>query len=154
MKFGSSKTGMVDNVKAGGILCCVDIKDGTFNNAKIYEDGRAVDLYAHPDTGAPIEGTLEFWGPIKEKLIEIGRYIPQVKYMGFDIIVTDDGFKIIEINSHQGNRSFELFYPIMSNEHNRRLFSKLFAAQPKRFRNVLNQIQKYKTDFIFAIGFK
>jgi glutathione synthase/RimK-type ligase-like ATP-grasp enzyme len=47
----------------------------------------------------PIEGTLPFWNEIKVTLLAIGRYIPQIIYMGFDVAICNDGFKIIEINS-------------------------------------------------------
>ena len=45
-----------------------------------------------------------------DKIVEICNFIPQVRYMGFDIIITNDGFKIIEINS------FPIFYSEQYNQ--------------------------------------
>ena len=33
--------------------------------------------------------------------MNICRFMPELEYLGFDIAITDDGFKIIEINIHQ-----------------------------------------------------
>ena len=36
---------------------------------------------------------------IKHKVIEISNSLPFLKYVGWDIAITEDGFKIIEANS-------------------------------------------------------
>jgi len=32
---------------------------------------------------------------------ELCRYISPLEYLGFDVVMTDSGFKILEINTHQ-----------------------------------------------------
>ena len=39
---------------------------------------------------------------MKSEIIKIGKYCPQLKWLGYDIAITPDGFNIIEINSHHG----------------------------------------------------
>ena len=55
----------------------------------------------HPNTGIKIEGVIPHWQDICNKVIEISSYIFPIEYMGFDIVVTDQSFKILEINTHQ-----------------------------------------------------
>ena len=118
MQFGGKQTGMVDNACAGGIYCGVRLSDGGLFDAKLEDDnGQTIGTKSHPDTGANIEGEiLPNWGFITKKIIEIVSSFPQLAYMGFDIIITDDGFKFIEINSHLGSSYIQAFYPLMENE--------------------------------------
>lgn len=53
-----------------------------------YPEGRA---YA----GMPIPG----FTAVKNKLLEISDSFPFLKYVGWDVAITEDGFKIIEANS-------------------------------------------------------
>lgn len=129
MKFGTKKSGMIEHVWAGGIFCKIDLEDGTILNPYMYIDKQLTRISIHPDTKEKIEGTVPYWNLIKSKLTEIGNYIPQVKYMGFDVLVTDEGFKIIEINSHQGLNLMQMYYPVMKNDINRRFFNKLMQAK-------------------------
>ena len=55
----------------------------------------------HPDTNEPVEGMIPNWELIKQKIIEISKYIGQLEYLGFDVVCTPEGFTILEINSHQ-----------------------------------------------------
>jgi hypothetical protein len=101
IRFGTESTGAIDNANRGGIMCKIDISDGRFYDGKIITDNIMYECKYHPSTKRLLEGVIPNWQLIKDKIYEISRYIPQVIYMGFDLVVTDDGFKIIEINSHQ-----------------------------------------------------
>src|SRR5699024_7916439 len=110
IKFGTKKSGMIDHVWAGGIFCKVDLKDGEFSSSKTIQDNKFINVKNHPDTDMPIKGVIPNWLTIKTTLLQISNYIPQVRYMGFDIIITDDSFKIIDINSHQGINLMQVYY--------------------------------------------
>ena len=45
MRIGSSRTGFVDNLAAGGICASVDIETGRYGNAKILDGGCTMDKY-------------------------------------------------------------------------------------------------------------
>jgi hypothetical protein len=122
IRFATSRSGFSSRFTAGGILAGVDVKTGRIFGARSWKDGRIVDILVHPDTGLPIPGNVPHWDLITEKLKEIVDYVPQIKYMGFDVIVTDQGFRINEINSHQGLLTIQLFYPMMKNRYARKLF--------------------------------
>ena len=66
-------------------------------------------VVTHPDTKEKIDGILPNWELVKQKITEIEKYIPGLRWAGYDIAVTQDGFKIIEINSHQGLHRAHLF---------------------------------------------
>jgi hypothetical protein len=139
LRFGSSTTGVVDNASAGGLFCGVALEDGRWASPRQYREGRLVDVPFHPDTGERIEGAVPFWGQIRETLIAMAMHMPQLAYLGFDVLITDSGFKVIEINSHSGLARLQQYYPLLKQPRARRFFagfardrSELVAGQPKR----------------------
>lgn len=100
-RIGTKKTGQTDNLASGGIFVHIDEITGAFANAKVTENHVIKPCEYHPDTNEKIEGVIPFWQEIRAGIVELSRYISPMEYMGFDIIVTDTGFKILEINTHQ-----------------------------------------------------
>jgi len=115
IKFGNSKSGVADNVHAGGLFAEVDVASGKFNDAVEWEGRKLNRFEKHPDSGEVLSGTLPHWELIKRKLCEISRYIPQLSYLGYDIVITRDSFKIIEINSQSG-LDIQCFRPMLLDE--------------------------------------
>lgn len=124
MRFSTRNTGFVDNASAGGVFAIVDVGTGKFYGGKREENGKLVDCPVHPDTGVEIEGVLPHWEHIKKMLSQICEYLFPLTYLGFDIAVTQDGFKIIEINSHQAIRRFQAYYPLLEENPAREFFRK------------------------------
>ena len=128
IRFGTNSTGITTST--GGIFCGIDIDDGTiFNPCQYDEDLNVVDTPIHPDTGVEIKGKIKYWDNMKELLMQISADFPQLCYMGYDIIFTDDSFKIIEINSLPGLEHTQCFYPALKNDDDRKFYSKFFNAQ-------------------------
>lgn len=115
IRFGTESSGLIEHAYAGGVFCGVDVLDGTLFNPKKYVGQKIVDIKEHPNTKVLIEGKIPHWDMIKDTVSEIGKYLPQLKYMGFDIIITDNGFKILEINSHQDLTNMQFYYPVTKN---------------------------------------
>lgn len=109
MRIGSSKSGVTDNIAFGGVTCRVDINTGEYNGGEQLADHKYTPCTHHPDTNTLIEGIVPHWETIKEKLIELCKYIGQLEYLGFDIVATPDSFCILEINSHQDLQKFPLY---------------------------------------------
>lgn len=124
LRLGTTLSGVVDNVYAGGMVCGIDIKDGRLFQPMAKKGKDWVDTDLHIDTKIKIEGHLPHWGMIVSKTVEICEYISQLKYMGFDIIVTESGFKIIEINSHQSTFPLQHYYPLRKNAHFRKMIGR------------------------------
>ncbi len=101
MRIGSSKSGFTDNVGYGGICAKVDTATGRYYCPEQLRDHKFTPCPKHPDTGVEIEGIVPNWDYMCEGVLNICRFMPELEYLGFDIAITDDGFKIIEINIHQ-----------------------------------------------------
>lgn len=98
LRIGSERSGAVDNVVAGGFVAEVDINTGKFGDARTLLKNRLVREDVHPDSGAAMEGVLPNWGYVREKVLAMARDIPQLEYLGFDVAITESGFKLLEIN--------------------------------------------------------
>ena len=129
--FGTSKTGVTDNASSGGVACSVDLQTGELLRPVILHNQKLVPSEYHPDTGVRVSGTLPYWELITKTLSAISEYIPQVRYMGYDIVITDRGFKVLEINSHQGYTFFQYFCPAFKNPLVADFFTGLLDKQSK-----------------------
>lgn len=109
MRFGSSKTGAVDNMGAGGMFVQVDIDTGRFHNGKIITENSILPCSHHPDTGELIEGILPNWDLVKQGVIDLSYAMPQLEYLGFDVAISEDGMKLPEINRAPGYPKIEKF---------------------------------------------
>lgn len=101
LRIGTSATGGVDNVAAGGLVAKVDIPTGRYYDAKRLDgvnQGNLVNCPVHPDTGKLIEGVLPHWELAKKTVLNIAAELPQLEYLGFDVALTEDGVRVIEIN--------------------------------------------------------
>ena len=102
LRIGSSKTGFTDNIGYGGICAMINMENGTLYAAETLVDHVYYPCERHPDTGVVIEGEkIPNWTMICDIVKKIARLIPEVEYMGFDVAVTEDGLKVMEINIHQ-----------------------------------------------------
>lgn len=94
---------------------CVDVNydSGEFESGyKIYNNHKEkVDL--HPDTGVSLSGRIENYDLLKETIFGIAKRFSCIEYMGFDIGITNNGFKIMEINSHPGIKYMQIFTPFL-----------------------------------------
>lgn len=104
-RFGTSINGGASNLSSGGIGIGFDFETGRYNDFAIRymrycPDGNMF-LDRHPDTQVmwANEG-LPNWEYVKEKILDICSHISSLDYLGLDIIITEDGMKLCEINSH------------------------------------------------------
>lgn len=104
-RFGTSISGGASNLSSGGVGVGFDFETGKFNDyciqyKRFSEDERWM-LKKHPDTlvewGKLI---LPNWTYVKGKIFDICQHISSLDYLGLDIIITEDGMKLCEINSH------------------------------------------------------
>ena len=100
-RIGTKSTGFTDNIGSGGVFAYVDEKTGFFHDAEVIKEHVITPCPIHPDTQEKIEGTLPHWDEVLRVIPELCRYISPLEYLGFDVVITDSGFKILEINTHQ-----------------------------------------------------
>lgn len=108
-----------------GVNAAVDIDKGAINSA-YYLDENGIyhnDITHHPVSNEPLTGKIPYWDEIVSLCKKIHSYLSELSYLGFDIIVTDNGFKFIEINSHSGIRTYQHVYPFMKDKRCREYYT-------------------------------
>lgn len=116
LRLGTSETGFIDNINAGGVFSFVNIENGTYDTAYRHLDHVTTPCPYHPDSNLKIEGVVPNWVLIKEKITEMSQYMNELTYLGWDIAMTEDGFKILEINTHPAISTIQSLYPILDSD--------------------------------------
>lgn len=98
---------VVDNFNHGGITAPINIETG-----KIEHKARSksnIYFSEHPDTGAQILGfTIPNWSELTDYAKKLALVIPQMRYVGWDICITEKGFAVIEANEYPGNDLYQI----------------------------------------------
>ena len=98
IKFGT--TGEIDNHVAGGMYTFLDEKGIVLYPA--CDDFGHV-YYKHPVTNIGIVGfKVPFYKETLELIKKAGKIIPQIRYVGWDVAITNDGPIIVEGNEYCG----------------------------------------------------
>lgn len=106
-RFGNSKTGPVDNASRGGLFSVINVNTGVLTESKNYENEIYVE---HPDTNIKIKGTkIPGWLQVKEEVINFSEKFPYIPFMAWDIVITKDGFEVIEINASTDITFFQMW---------------------------------------------
>lgn len=114
-RIGTSESYPIDNFSYGGLSARVTLETGELglavtaggSNPRVFMD-------RHPDTQEPISGKfIPRWGEVKESLLDLFRRLPYLNYCGFDLVIQDDGFCIIEGNSFSQVRLFQMHEPLL-----------------------------------------
>lgn len=104
-RFGTSVNGGASNLSSGGVGVGFDFLTGRYNDFciryKRYTPDGIWRLDKHPDTKAEWKTlTLPNWLYVRGKISQICQHLSSLDYMGLDIIITENGMKLCEINSH------------------------------------------------------
>ncbi|MGM9614330.1 MAG: sugar-transfer associated ATP-grasp domain-containing protein [Oscillospiraceae bacterium] len=134
-RFGSSRSDFASNLCHGGLAVQIDWDTGTYRggfrgNSQFWGEEGAKGFSTHPDTNVRIDGMrVPHWNAVKAGLIDICCYLSSLDFFGMDVIITEDGFKLCEINSapSTGLGQFHQGKCCLDNEDARK-----FAAQKKR----------------------
>lgn len=104
-RFGSSVSGGASNMSAGGIGVGFDFETGRCRDfglrfRRFSPDGN-IFCDAHPDSKVKWKDlVLPNWAQAREMIENVCQQMASLDYMGLDLIITDEGVKICEINSH------------------------------------------------------
>lgn len=105
-----------------------DMESGSFGGGHIVYGYKRIDTDVHPDSGVEASGVIESWSEIKQMLIEMSLRIGPLEYLGYDIGITPDGPKLMEINSHSGCKYLQIFRPYRSDAFLSKFFEEKLAA--------------------------
>ena len=113
-RFGSGATGWVDNFSSGGLVAHVELDCGQLSPAMSLGPGnRLIWNERHPETGGRIAGVeLPHWPEVKALVGELCAQMPGLRYVGWDIAITDAGPVVIEGNARPSLRFFQPFGPL------------------------------------------
>lgn len=115
-RIGADAAGAVDNFSRGGLSAVIG-DDGTLSAAVRYHDGTVSWHDHHPDTGARIAGVgVPGWDALRTTIRSVAAAVPEVPYVGWDVIVTDDGPRLIEGNSNTDTDLLQAHGPLLTDE--------------------------------------
>ncbi|RNA65247.1 hypothetical protein CR163_008430 [Prosthecochloris sp. ZM_2] len=134
-RFGTNKSYPVDNFTRGGLSTAIDLESGTLGRSAAHTSGgRITWLDHHPDSGAPIAGvTVPRWNELCDTIRELASYLHYCPLIGWDIVCTENGMKIIEANDSPGVDFLQIHSPLLANEAIRTFFTR---------NGLLNSLQK------------
>ena len=104
-RFATDKNEAASNNDQGGLAITIDwdkgIYKGNFRGITHFWGKEGMEgLKRHPNTGVELDGkAIPNWDIVKKGLLDICQYLSSLDYFGMDVIITEDGFKLCEINS-------------------------------------------------------
>ncbi len=111
----------IDYEKTGVFIAGIDKKSGIITSGGYNYFGNVVKK--HPYSGQTFEGTqLPQWDKLLEMLTEAALELPTLRYIGWDVAYTKDGWCILE-----GNTSGEFFSQMVNGHGQRAEFEKLIG---------------------------
>lgn len=118
-RFGRKETIPVDNWSRGGLSANIDISDGKLGCGVMHPrhtNGELKFYKTHPDSGSQIEGvTIPYWEDIKDIAIDLTIRL-NIRYVGWDILVTNNGFYFIEGNCNSDLDLIQVHNPLLKDE--------------------------------------
>lgn len=94
-------------------MCFVDFETGEYGDGRLVYADRIERCAAHPDSNDVAEGRIACWDEIVNIVLGVTERLAPLGYLGFDIGITPDGPKVMEINSHSGIHNLQVFRPLM-----------------------------------------
>lgn len=127
LRIGNKKTGIADNFDDGdgGFIGKIDFNNETLESVvMISDDYYPQFIYRHPDHGASFENR-KFPGlknAIKD-LEDVFESYPLFNYVGWDLVLTEKGYTVIEANNHPGFMFAQIYEPLMKSEEEREFYT-------------------------------
>jgi hypothetical protein len=130
-RFGTIASFPVDNWSKGGISAPVDVETGTLGVGATFPGRHATRMHPrHPDSGSEITGIqVPHWPEIRAGILSLAARMPlDNPYVGWDVIVTTDGFVVLEGNRYSDVNLLQVHRPLLVDERTRAFFRKYGAA--------------------------
>ena len=126
-RFGTDASQPVDNWSRGGICAGVDRETGQMGPATMKpKSGPPTFVETHPDTGARIDGTtIPSWSVVRDVVLSVAdEYTHLWRYLGWDVVVTDDdgSITIIEANASPDVDLMQVHEPLLDDPRVRRFY--------------------------------
>lgn len=135
-RFGTSISGSTSNLSQGGVGVPFEYESGAFGDFfyryKKFDPNGQIKYEFHPDTHVSLRGiAIPNWEIVKKGIDDMVTYMSTLEYFGFDVIITENGFKICEINSlPQIDYEQVMCGPIWTKQFAKRFFERKIAQKP------------------------
>lgn len=136
-RIGTAATKPLDNFKRGGLSAGVDLETGRLSTAKHNAQASCQDaLTHHPDSGAAIADVqVPHWQETKDLIETFSNAIPGLRMCGWDVLITEDGPKILEGCASIANPNLmQAHGPVLSDQRVARFFER-YGVISERKRN-------------------
>lgn len=124
-RIGTTSSIPVDNWSQGGISCSIDLETGTIGKGASYAGGTQLVWHEkHPETHSQIRGVMiPHWEDLTTKILQIASDLPFMPYLGWDVVITREGFKILEGNSSPG-LNMQIHFPLLTDSRVRKFYKR------------------------------
>ena len=126
-RIGSERSFPVDNwrVGLGGFSAEVNLETGALSAGVTVRQRKLVWFSSHPETQAEIEGTLiTGWDRVKTSICAAAAKLFFARIIGWDVLVTETDFVVLEINSPPGLAVHQVHRPLLGDKRVRRFFER------------------------------
>lgn len=99
-KFGASSQ-CISNTMGGGFCCHINKETGIIDSQG--KDIHGGYIFKHPISDVVIPGyQIPMWSGVLNYARKLAKVVPSARYIGWDIVITKDGYDVIEGNLHPG----------------------------------------------------
>ena len=105
LRIGNNK--VIDNFNGGGMVVPINVKTKKIEYPALDKKGNL--YYEHPTTKTPIVGfEIPMFDEIEKLVTEAGKVIPEVKFIGWDVALSEKGSCLVEGNDFPGHDIYQL----------------------------------------------
>lgn len=118
LRIGNHKTGIADNYDDGdgGLIGKVNLdKEYLEKVTMIDDDYYPIEVKEHPDHGVSFEN--RYFPGLKKAIHDLEKVFlsyPLINYVGWDLVLTKNGYRIIEANNHPSFMLAQIYEPLMN----------------------------------------
>lgn len=137
LRVGSKKTGNVDNFSSGGISCSLDMETGRIRTAKTFDkkNAKLFSYERHPDTNVLFSGIkIPHFKEIVDSLVKAHGALVELKLIAWDVAVTENGYKIIEVNRSTDVNVYQIHAPLLKNKELYDFFVREGVVEPRKLK--------------------
>lgn len=107
IRIGVGKDSVVDNASSGGTFVGIDVETGKLREYGYYHKGKRQEK--HPTTKVVYKDLqLPYWKEVIELIKTVHPFLYGLNSIGWDIAITNEGPKIIEINWDWGTKGLQI----------------------------------------------
>lgn len=95
------KGSIVSNTHTGGVMCHIDLETGVIDSSGRNPEGKR--FLKHPQNDVVLPGKIvPKWEEVKEYTLKLALVCKDIRFVGWDIAITDNGPEVIEGNTFPG----------------------------------------------------